>query len=684
MPDLARIKGNVAKMVEQDAARERILEYIEAEGVSVDMVRDFPMPEKVPVGVGEDVAKSIAFSGIPKGITAAAGLAGDVIDLGEMGGRALATKLMGTSETKTKENPFSSQNIRRGVESFTGPFYTPKTTPGEYSSTLSEFGVMAPRKLLAAALAGGTASEAAGQMTEGSPWEPYARMGGAVMGFGLPGAVTTARGTLGGHVRDAMKGIDPIKLQMAQALLGKSYQIGSPITAAEAVSQVAGRNTNLLSMQRVAENSRKGAPVMDDFMKDRPAGVNQAFNTTMSKIGKPQAPVTIPARIQEAAEGVVRDVKRGVTNATKSLYEAAEKMAVDPEIVKPILKEIDDTILRVGESSDAAKVLKDLRNRITSAAPKIDEGPIYYDDFGPVGREGKVSIENPTAGPLIQTYKETRDALAKRGDAEGALAATVRGLVKPINRQLGDVLEAANKPLKLANEKWQALTRGKVEPVEMGPVGKVAQSSPETKGALTGQYDAIVKSDNVRPEDITMAVKQLAAKDPVASRDLMVQGLTNEFEKATKKLVGGENQFGGAKFASNIDTARVKAYFDGLPDGEEAYKGLRVALDVFEAQGKRFPVGSPTEFNAQFRKEMSRGGMGTIGATLLSPSKMTNAFRDIYDQFRYGKNTRKFAEIITDPKGVEKLVELGKLPPDSPKAQFVLGELLAISKAGSP
>lgn len=147
--------------------------------------------------VAEDVAKSAAI-GPPKAAIGLAGLPGDISELGARG-LDVATRYIGGKlgydipERPNQEPLGGSAQIQRGVESLTGPLYNPKTTPGEYAQTLTEFApamVGGPGSLLAKfatrVAAPALASETAGQITKGTEAEPYARMAGAVAGGMAP------------------------------------------------------------------------------------------------------------------------------------------------------------------------------------------------------------------------------------------------------------------------------------------------------------------------------------------------------------------------------------------------------------------------------------------------------------------------------------------------------------------
>ncbi len=96
-------------------------------------------------------------------------------------------------------SPPSYQDVVSGIESKFGPMYKPQTVPGEYANTVGQFaaGALAGPGGVArkAALTGvpGVVSEAAGQATKGSEFEPYARMGGALLG----GVAASSKGNVG-------------------------------------------------------------------------------------------------------------------------------------------------------------------------------------------------------------------------------------------------------------------------------------------------------------------------------------------------------------------------------------------------------------------------------------------------------------------------------------------------------
>jgi hypothetical protein len=166
-----------------------------------------PFTEESSPSVAADVAKSGGI-GVAKGAIGVAGLPGDIQSIlhrhnpfdwlaqryaeaypeQAAKNRALAEKVGRGSDIGEMRPPTSSE-IQHGVEGVTGKFYEPQTTAGQYAETIGEFApgvvgggeALVPR-LIKRAVVPGAASEAAGEATEGTSLEPWARAGAGIIG----------------------------------------------------------------------------------------------------------------------------------------------------------------------------------------------------------------------------------------------------------------------------------------------------------------------------------------------------------------------------------------------------------------------------------------------------------------------------------------------------------------------
>jgi len=146
-----------------------------------------------------DVAKS-AVAGLGKGTIGLATLPGNIEALGRAGINAAAKWYRGNDENIVNPDTVltNASDLQPRVEKYTGQFYKPKTTAGKYAGTIAEFAPAAlilggqagiASKVLGNVLAPAVVSETAGQLTEGTKAEPWARAVGALVG---PRAVSPA------------------------------------------------------------------------------------------------------------------------------------------------------------------------------------------------------------------------------------------------------------------------------------------------------------------------------------------------------------------------------------------------------------------------------------------------------------------------------------------------------------
>jgi hypothetical protein len=121
--------------------------------------------------------------------------------------------------------------------------------------------------------AGGLASEGAGQLTEGTAAEPYARfLAGLIGGVGASAGINRmAASNVEQLVAKATMGTTVDDWTAAIRLQEEAAARGAPITSAEALAQVTGGNRTMMGMQRTVEQMPETAPTLGRFMAQRPA-----------------------------------------------------------------------------------------------------------------------------------------------------------------------------------------------------------------------------------------------------------------------------------------------------------------------------------------------------------------------------------------------------------------------------
>jgi len=149
-----------------------------------------PAPTAAPTSGASttvDVAKSAGI-GLAQGAIGLATLPGNVEQLGRIGINAVGDLVGAEGNVVSPETYLPNYgDVKAGIErKFTGEFYEPQTTAGEYARTIGEFapaavgGGLSVAGRLARVAAPAVASESAGQLTEGTALEPWARVGTAL------------------------------------------------------------------------------------------------------------------------------------------------------------------------------------------------------------------------------------------------------------------------------------------------------------------------------------------------------------------------------------------------------------------------------------------------------------------------------------------------------------------------
>jgi hypothetical protein len=625
-----------------------------------------------PISATEDVVKSVATSAI-KTPGAILGLPSDAMSAVGQGFQYLLTEgavklglLKSEDAKKIREigsdykSPVGSESINETVgkatEAVGAPLHKAQTEAGKAAGNVADFvfqggaGAGSVRQIPGAAvkfgLLPGMVSEGAGQVTEGTALEPYARVAGALVGS-VPGIVSGVRSAPGNILKDATKGVTDADFTAAQKLMDDARAAGSPITLPEAVQQVTNGRSGLADVQRVVEQSRQGGPIMRDMMADR-AGNNAGMvdRQLTGDLGHlPASPYEVAPRVQAAAETELTSVRQGINDKAKPFYDASRGQTIP---------DTDFATIQTNPSFQAG--LKAVRN-------------------------------DPILGPTIAGMPDNSiaviDAVKKQLDDMGNAAgmAGERFRAGEIGKGKGEMLDAADTAAPDYATARQIGAEGrqtKLNPLERAPTGQLAEAD------TFGKQSKILFDPNPLPgseRQIREAVASVVKTDPVAAQNLVNMKIRQSFEEATQNLASGPAQFGGPKFVASLtgngqQRKNLEAAVKALPDGQVVWEGFNRMLNILEAQGRRQAVGSQTEFNKLLNKDIGSGGVGDIAALMASPGKWWGAAQDAYQQFRYGKNTELFANLFTSPEAVRELRKIAQLSPGNPKTQAVISNLI--------
>jgi hypothetical protein len=624
--------------------------------------------------MAEDVARAGA-SGLARGAIGLPGMLGNLQEFSRGAGRLAGFTPPGRSildRLAGGKLPTSEDVVNAASDAgVPGLHYQPQTTAGEYARTIGEFvpgAMMGPGGVAKSALKFGVApavaSETAGiAAREVAPeLEPYARFGGAIAGGGLSalaGRPSVAERALASSAR----GMTPAQVDAAVTLFEQSRQGANPIplTLAEAAG-----NERMLNLQRVVE----GQGGLSEFMAQRPAQVHAAGRTAMETIAPvTQNPSMIGPQIGEAAQGTVQDVTDAINRRSRSLYQAAETVRVDP-----------------------------------ADWQRLQADPLYMSVLNEVRRDPAL---NRTIANLPDDSVGVIDLVQRRMRERGDVAATP-GQASTSNLAAANLESARTPPIQAANAATgstpatalqpatigayeqargfqEAMRRQYLEPLMAGPIGKLAQKDLDTRNAV----DALFPQNPIpnSAQEVQTAVSALSARNPMAARQLVRAHVESVFNQATRDMQSGPTQFGGATFRAKLvgnqqQAANLSAAISALPNGEHILAGFDQMLGLMEATGRRQRIGSQTAFNAELQSQLKQGSIvGESAAT--GGVKLPQRLRDAYQAWNLGRNVDQVAHLLTDPEAIPVFRALANAPSGSAKAIAAATRLAVMAQSSN-
>lgn len=606
-------------------------------------------------GVLEDVVKSLP-GAVTRASAALVGIPETLGHLAEAGGKALGL----TPARSFRDLPAilkPGEMVTKGYDALSevatgSPVYRPQTGAGRVADMAAQTMVSGPGSLVQKGAMGATAGLTGEAARASGITNPIALGVLQMLGAGAASLPFILHSVPADNINQAIKGIRQSDLDAAQALMDDARRMGSPLTGAEAIAKVTGRN-NLQDIQRVVEGSRESSPITEGMMNARPTASRAAFEGEANKIATmPAEPSRTPARMQQGAE-------QSITKARQ-----AGNAAAGPDYATAATQSVPSSEWNTLTTQPAAqKALQAVKNATEWGVSAEREGSVRWLDAAKRWLDAKIQNQN-TPPSEKRIWEQGKQAITATADAASPEYARARATV------------AANR-------------QNVVDPMEQSPVGDIAG----TKGlpaeqAMRSQSEILMPQAPraLDPMTIRKTVKTISQQDPDAASAWTRQNLEAIFNEAAQNNVGGANQWGGAKFAAQL--AGNPAQRDNLQaliestGGRPAWIGFNRMLEVMEAQGKRLAPGSNTARDIRTGENLGAAGLGGAPAVAASPTRLGSIVYDWYQNFRFGKNTAEMARVLTDPKSVELMQRLAKEAPDTAKSAAMVGQIISGSATG--
>jgi hypothetical protein len=567
---------------------------------------------------------------------------------------------------------FGSANLQKGVESVTGEFPKPQTIPGKFTEAIAQNtpaallggGEGALARAAANVIVPAVTSEAAGEASAGTKFEPLMRFLGGLFGNTATGVAAARTAAPERMVRAATAGVTPAEYDAAAALQARAAATGIPLSGPEAIQSATNSATRLGDVQRVVENSAGGGSQTARFYSERPGQVDAATGRTLDTIAPASAqPSTLGPQAAEAATNELADVNRGINTATRPAYQAAENHIMDPADFDPIARDpaFQASLKRLRNDEVLAPIYA---HQPDNSVAVIDAVTKDMRDRGvALGNASNPGFSSQTAGRYTQGSAEARDIA--RDPARGGV-------------QAYDDALTAQEQARLQN----------LNPLEQGPLGTVAAAT-DTRGAANAVLPP--KPLTSGQNELVNAITRIEGQAPGVGAGLVRQRLADQYDSSAGRLVGGENQYGGARFAKDIAgtpqaETNLNAVTDALrvgpwqPDGPPP-SSLQDLVEVLRATGMRKPQGSATAFNQQINKELSLPPVSLEAAAALKSGGLTipTIPTSVHDRARrawLGRGTGQLADMFLAPDSVDQIRGVANRAAQTPMTDAMLRQIL--------
>ena len=461
--------------------------------------------------------------------------------------------------------------------------------------------------------------------------------------------------------KNLAKDIGKISTTEVADLTQKAKDLGIQLTPAELTNL-----PSLKSQQKVLGNIVESADTLGDFyLKRYKEQVQPAVNKFLSSVSKVDDPMTAGYRGQQALKDRIVQLEQAREEGSAPLYRAAFERSV-PVDVAPIVKDID-AMLKIAKGNEL-KALQRIKANLYREKPS----------FNAQGDEVMVKAFEDRL-PALQRAKFDIDQMFKE-ESFSSMDKVIQGEVTNIKNRLVQSMGKDNPMYLEANKAFEELS----QPLNIFAERRAGQSlTAVSKDNLNDLANRLF--NNASPQTVRYTRQQIQAVSPEAWNDVTRAYLQTQWEKAMKPRIGAKEPRidAGADWKTMLmgDSKSQKALLEAL--GPQQFQALSNLTQVLEAAGRVKKLGSDTAFNQRALKEMEDNAPSALAAFakvtggILTPQKYGQFFRDWATERAFTNNAEQLANVITSKDGMNRLRELRKMSPTTPKFISGLAQLAA-------
>jgi len=461
--------------------------------------------------------------------------------------------------------------------------------------------------------------------------------------------------------KNLAKDIGKINTKEVVDLTQKAKDLGIQLIPAELTNL-----PSLKSQQKVLGNIVESADTLGEFyLKRYKEQVQPAVNKFLSSISKVDDPMTAGYRGQQALKDRVVQLEKAREEGSEPLYRAAFERSV-PVDVSSIVKDID-AMLKIAKG-DELKALQRIKNNLYREKPS----------FNAQGDEVMVKAFEDRL-PALQRAKFDIDKMFKE-ESFSSMDKVIQGEVTNIKNRLVQSMGKDNPMYLEANARFEELS----QPLNIFAERRAGQSlTAVSKDNLNDLANRLF--NNASPQTVRYTRQQIQAVSPEAWNDVTRAYLQTQWEKAMKPRIGAKEPRidAGADWKAMIlgDSKSQKALLEAL--GAQQFQALNNLTAVLEAAARVKKLGSDTAFNQRALKEMEENAPSALAAfakvtgSAMTPLKYGEFFKNWATERAFSANAEQLANVITSKDGMNRLRELRKMSPTTPKFISGLAQLAA-------
>lgn len=619
-----------------------------------------------------DIAASGA-TGAAKGLTYLADLPfilGNALNATEGFVTDQVGKFMGLDEDEIKEAKQKLLIVEKGKTKFPGEMlrekyltYKPKSTPGQYAETMSEFAV--PGGLIArgnkARQLFATTGAASGAVAEGAEQLSGSEGLGVGVGVGtniLLDLFALKRGNVSQVVSDILpsqKVIDDAKKIEADALKNNLILRPSETTGSGSIQATEGNIGAYIA----------GNKILDKHWESRP----QQLKNYISKWAKEMGLISDISKLSSTS--LLNQLKKNSAKLTNSRTRLWKESGGN--------KLLDYTF-------DAQKVdnlgiaISNLEKEV--ANKDVSKTILKYAD--------RIKKSKGNGQQLHQIYREIRDirfGFTKAPKTPGAAQYKEEELYKNMEKQLDELL-SINPDYKIAQSKYKKFTKVYIDPLEKNKIIKDLRKlklNPDSD--LVPQVYRLLASDKLSPRDIENIARSLNKSDNGKLYQNLISGFFEEsFLKASADNINKGVNTGIILHKAILGNSRQRSNFAEMlyqvakrrnpkVNKRDIVKSVDSFANVLLASGRKSPVGSPTASRLEF-KEQGRSGLSRV----LDFPFGIKTIQKYFDDRAFSQVSEELANAMTSEKGIDALLELAENWKDPNAA---VGYIRALALSGS-